>query len=273
MRSLTNERGPWSPYFEGERPKVYWKVDEVENRCRMRQKLKINHEGTDHKDAADARQYGRKHTRRKSVDIDFIKLSRQLGPLELKQDSKRQKEGKEDEWEPVAEEEAPEQEQKEVKKATSERERPVFNVKCTQVTPGQTIHGILTLTTVNLFFEVRDPAEAGPEGINVNNLEIPVPSDFKDRKWPLADVCAIHFRRYLMRRSSIEVFFEDRLNYFLVFENETVRNDVYRRILRTWRPFRAAAKAARASYRRLGYPSKHNFYENLDYTWTVLDQV
>ena len=77
MRGLTNERGPWSTRtrrkqkkardddeareptggdqkegIEEPEARVYWKLDKTENHARMRLRLKVNYEGTDHKDAS-----------------------------------------------------------------------------------------------------------------------------------------------------------------------------------------------------------------------------
>ncbi len=66
--------------------------------------------------------------------------------------------------------------------------------------------------------------------------------DFKDHKWPLdsiREVCRellhslllkIHLRRYMLRRSAIEIFLSDQTNFFLNF-HKTDRNKVYSKIL------------------------------------------
>ena len=70
LRSLTNERGPWSQTPTptagsganesthtkrdggGGGQKLFWKLDEVESSSRMRMKLKVNYAGHDHKESA-----------------------------------------------------------------------------------------------------------------------------------------------------------------------------------------------------------------------------
>eukprot|EP01102_Stenamoeba_stenopodia_P003313 TRINITY_DN1325_c0_g1_i2.p1 TRINITY_DN1325_c0_g1~~TRINITY_DN1325_c0_g1_i2.p1 ORF type:complete len:734 (+),score=167.59 TRINITY_DN1325_c0_g1_i2:1-2202(+) len=52
----------------------------------------------------------------------------------------------------------------------------------------------------------------------------------KDKKWSLEQIREVHLRRYLLRRSALEIFLVDRTNYFLNFKKRD-RNKVYNKII------------------------------------------
>ncbi|XP_060592045.1 neurobeachin-like protein 1, partial [Ruditapes philippinarum] len=96
-----------------------------------------------------------------------------------------------------------------------DKEKLVLSEECELVTLVEVIKGRLEVTTTHVyFFDCSNTRDEGGE----------------DFKWGLPQLREIHFRRYNLRRSAIEMFLIDQTNYFLNFQKK-VRNKVYSRIL------------------------------------------
>eukprot|EP00899_Mesostigma_viride_P003816 jgi/Mesvir1/13435/Mv16507-RA.1 len=57
----------------------------------------------------------------------------------------------------------------------------------------------------------------------------------KDKKWPVASLWEVYNRRYLLRKSALELFFVDRSNFFFNFPDESARKKVFQ-VIRELRP-------------------------------------
>ncbi|KAJ8319878.1 hypothetical protein KUTeg_001465 [Tegillarca granosa] len=97
----------------------------------------------------------------------------------------------------------------------NDKEKLVLSEECELVTLVDVIKGRLEVTTTHVyFFDCSQNKEEGGE----------------DFKWALSQLREIHFRRYNLRRSALEMFLVDQTNYFLNFQQK-LRNKVYSRIL------------------------------------------
>ncbi|KAH3749002.1 hypothetical protein DPMN_183491 [Dreissena polymorpha] len=84
-----------------------------------------------------------------------------------------------------------------------DKEKLVLTEECELVTLQEVINGSLEVTTTHVyFFDCSTIREDGGE----------------DFKWSLPQLREIHFRRYNLRRSALEMFLVDQTNYFLNFE-------------------------------------------------------
>eukprot|EP01125_Pyxidicula_operculata_P017224 TRINITY_DN6027_c0_g1_i1.p1 TRINITY_DN6027_c0_g1~~TRINITY_DN6027_c0_g1_i1.p1 ORF type:complete len:1383 (-),score=353.30 TRINITY_DN6027_c0_g1_i1:179-4192(-) len=87
----------------------------------------------------------------------------------------------------------------------------ILSIKSDMVTPSRTTKGTLELTSSNLyFFESREDED---ETTSTSNSTI-------TRSWELHEISEIHLRRYLLRRSAIEIFFRNRTNFFFNFDKK-----------------------------------------------------
>ncbi|CAM6090221.1 unnamed protein product [Calypogeia fissa] len=73
----------------------------------------------------------------------------------------------------------------------------------------------------------------------------------KDRVWPLSALWEIHSRRYLLRRSALEIFMVDRSNFFFNFGTEDNRRDVYKALVQARPPHLNSIYAATQRPERL----------------------
>jgi len=243
LRSLANERGPWSTYLnapEHERPKIYWKLDESETQNRMRPKLRVNYHGTDHKDA--------KHSLNTNISLAEL-LRQQAEAEELLKTQLKRKELKEAE-EPDAKDEEDlvegKEDEQDSKVVQLIKEEPVYATECQMINISGCMRGELTLTTTHIYFEAKPEPKPAPDPRKLRRAEqLKSQWEIKDRKWPLAELSALHYRRSQLRRVAMELFFSDHSNYFFRFESEAERNKVCHKITRLLRPYlRARPRAA-----------------------------
>ena len=210
LRQLMNERGPWSQVAHlalWERPQIYWKQDETENKSRMRCKLKVNYKGSDHKAASTSNSSSNSvsvsSSSTSSPSSSSSSLSNRLGISSLSPDddlfhaailfSKSQKGvlapeidaatnpsalvqeiGGEEDWEMLTQDDQKDPSPLLLSSSflvSPSTEQTVFETAVALVHPMEIIPGILTLTTTHLYFESKldDLHYRIMFGVNINN--------------------------------------------------------------------------------------------------------
>ncbi|CAI5523906.1 unnamed protein product [Closterium sp. Naga37s-1] len=125
--------------------------------------------------------------------------------------------------------------------AVGERERVVVEVPAMMVLPLQVLNGRLLVTASRLLFLVDPsvhfkesaPGDQGTDGGGGGRAEGEEGGwgkKARDRVWRLTSVREVLSRRYLLRRSALEVFMIDRSNFFFNFEGPEERLRVHRAI-------------------------------------------
>ncbi|XP_071714690.1 BEACH domain-containing protein C2-like [Rutidosis leptorrhynchoides] len=96
----------------------------------------------------------------------------------------------------------------------------IIELHASMVRPLKVRHGIFQITNRRINFVV-DKSEKKVDG-KVQD---------KDRSWLMASLHQVHSRRYLLRRSALEIFMLDRSNFFFDFGNSEARMSAYRAII------------------------------------------
>ncbi|GAB1600529.1 neurobeachin-like protein 1 isoform X2 [Argonauta hians] len=183
----------------------YWKLSNQENFSRMRVKLVPNYNFDPHIEPSRLRD--NQDMPEKYEDDGLQKLELAKEALVSRENIADDALGDED-WNVISSANMTGEEY-------SGKEKLVLLEDCELVTMVDMIKGRLEVTTTHVyFFDCSPMKEEGGE----------------DFKWNLSQLREIHFRRYNLRRSALELFLIDQTNYFLNFEKK-VRNKVYSRIL------------------------------------------
>ncbi|KAL2892359.1 BEACH domain-containing protein C2 [Bienertia sinuspersici] len=112
----------------------------------------------------------------------------------------------------------------------SERdERIMLELPCSMVRPLRVVRGTFQITTKRINF-IAENSEANPSGSELDNSSENRDQE-KNRCWLISSLHQIYSRRYLLRRSALELFMLDRLNYFFDFGNSEGRRNAYRAIV------------------------------------------
>lgn len=119
-------------------------------------------------------------------------------------------------------------------------EQSVFETECELIHFSGNVGGRLLVTTTHLYFEAReDGANEKRRGGSKRRHRLAADSQSlsRDQSWLLSDIVAMHYRRYQLRRNSVELFFEDHTCVFFKFASESQRNHVHTKLLRVIRPY------------------------------------
>lgn len=209
MQDVANERGAWGSRSQN----VFWKLDKTENNNRMRTRLKIDYNPTDHTGAAhDSKDQLIQNKKKEFNPLDIKGASFNIPKLEIIGENK------------IEEEEIIEE---------SIEERSLLKVYCEIITPMQAYSGQMEITTKRLLWVGDKENKCETFGANAitNQLQI-IP---KDKVWNISDIREIHLRRCRLVSSAMEIFMVNTTNYFFNFEVEK-RNLVYKKILSTKPP-------------------------------------
>ncbi|WAR10787.1 NBEL1-like protein, partial [Mya arenaria] len=228
---FTGERGAWADRAQ---PVIHWKLSNQENFSRMKVKLVPNYNFDLHTQASLIRD---------NFGVEDINLLEAMRKLNVVKEAFVSKEnigddgiGDED-WnvisaqsvakeafvskENIGDDRIGDEDWNVISAQSSgtdeyeDKEKLVMSEECELVTLQEVIKGRLEVTTTHVyFFDCTTTKEDGGE----------------DFKWGLPQLREIHFRRYNLRRSGLEMFLVDQTNYFLNFQKK-VRNKVYSRIL------------------------------------------
>ncbi|XP_076823781.1 neurobeachin-like protein 1 isoform X1 [Clavelina lepadiformis] len=205
-RFLASERGLWRERNPG---KTYWKLSNVENFSRMRLKLTENYNFESHEDASRLRD---------NISLEEIKEKTQealVPPSAVLTSSDASKEddsvGDED-WSMLATNPNVTSDEQ------SAKEKIVLTEDCQLVTLMDVVSGKLEVTTTHVYFydKTSSNEEGGDSGL--------------DFKWSLSQLREVHFRRYNLRKSALELFLIDQTNYFINFQTN-IRQRVYKALL------------------------------------------
>ncbi|WOH09388.1 hypothetical protein DCAR_0728845 [Daucus carota subsp. sativus] len=113
-------------------------------------------------------------------------------------------------------------------------ERILFELSSSMVRPLKVSRGMFQITTKRINFIV-DKAERNPLG---DGFDYSSENQFqeKDQSWLISSLHQIYSRRYLLRRSALELFMVDRSNFFFDFGSTDSRKDAYRAIVQARPP-------------------------------------
>nr|XP_009598677.1 BEACH domain-containing protein C2 [Nicotiana tomentosiformis] len=110
-------------------------------------------------------------------------------------------------------------------------ERIVLELPSSMVRPLKVSRGTFQITTRRINFIVDNiGTSVVGDGLNCSSEE---KVQEKDRSWLISSLHQIYSRRYLLRRSALELFMVDRSNYFFDFGSTEARRDAYRAIVQT----------------------------------------
>nr|GMD65017.1 BEACH domain-containing protein C2 [Ipomoea batatas] len=113
-------------------------------------------------------------------------------------------------------------------------ERIVLELPSSMVRPLKVLRGMLQITTRRMSF-IIDNAESSA-AVNGPDCKTEERVQEKDRTWPISSLHHIYSRRYLLRRSALELFMVDRSNFFFDFGSAEARRNAYRAIVQTRPP-------------------------------------
>ena len=261
LRSLTNERAPWASNDQG---KIYWKLDKIENFSRMRIRMKRNYNFDPHQGAA--RDYHGTEALEPALDENNQQLVQLAHSLPLQNENASDSSAGENSDGVRGNEENPQQDEleKQLKlfsgmklaaigeekeefdfegmdkelggidnelllssniefgmnnTGTAIQEKLIYKTNCELITPLNTTQGKLEITNYQLYFLEEQTTQS--ESSNLLPKEI---------KIPIEQLKEVHLRRYLLRRSALEIFLVNRNNYFFNFP-KNIRNKVYHKII------------------------------------------
>ncbi len=252
LRHVTNERGPWSLYGglpESDRPRVYWMLDESETNSRMRMRLKINYEGSDHRSASleQGRTFERTAvpTLQETETKQLLSLSRLLlSPAHSESEADTVTIQEVDDYMHAVQEGqaavldeavAPDSSKAPVAEVI-ERDYSIF---CTRVSVYDTFPGLLTITSSVITFEAKPVTPPGDvrrmhSGKNISlgdSAQLLHQQFHADKRILLSSVRAVHNRRYQLQRTALELYLLDNSTIFFHFKSQKERDTVLEAVL------------------------------------------
>ncbi|XP_057507960.1 BEACH domain-containing protein C2 [Actinidia eriantha] len=105
----------------------------------------------------------------------------------------------------------------------------VLELPSSMVRPLRVLRGTFQITTRRINFIV-DNTESSPTGDELDHSSDSRVQE-KDHSWLMTSLHQIYSRRYLLRRSALELFMVDRSNYFFDFGSTEGRRNAYRAIV------------------------------------------
>ncbi|KAK7390089.1 hypothetical protein VNO78_25388 [Psophocarpus tetragonolobus] len=255
MRSLF---GPFADYLYSPL-RVFWKLDFMESSSRMRRCMRRNYQGSDHLgSAANYEDYSGENNDRgnpvlsaeaitiKGVNEDEEQADNEI--LDVKVDDIEDKDQNKPRFSKEADQivhEAsesnaiqPESIESVVQSSSAFApgyvpseldERIVIELPSTMVRPLRVVQGTFQVTSRRINFIVesiqmttsKDGLKFGPE----------TRDEEKNRSWLISTLHQIYSRRYLLRRSALEIFMVDRSNFFFDFGSREGRRNAYQAIV------------------------------------------
>ncbi|XP_010559117.1 PREDICTED: BEACH domain-containing protein C2-like [Tarenaya hassleriana] len=249
---------------------VFWKLDSMESSARMRQCLSRNYSGTDHLGAAA--NYDDQTEMKKSQDglgspSNAPVLSAEAISMEVVYEEDEQgesdhldskdnygKHGRENEQRMSGSHDhavrmstetsvpQPLSAQDMVRDSSAvapgfvpseHDERILLELPSSMVRPLQVVKGTFQITTGRINF-IADRESQSLTGKSDSSSE--AGDREKDRSWLMSSVHQIYSRRYLLRKSALELFMIDRSNFFFDFGNTEGRRNAYRAIVQARPP-------------------------------------
>ncbi|CAI9101616.1 OLC1v1038984C1 [Oldenlandia corymbosa var. corymbosa] len=114
-------------------------------------------------------------------------------------------------------------------------ERIILELPSSMIRPLKILRGTFQITTrrINFIIDNNNESNSFGDGLDCRN-ETKV--DEKDRSWLTSSLHQIYSRRYLLRRSALELFMVDRSNFFFDFGTTEGRRNAYRAIVQARPP-------------------------------------
>lgn len=278
VRALTNERGPWNNSWDDDGEHTcYWRLDECENKHRMRVKVRINHFGHNHSDASQGAQDQPSEDLQEKEKLErernkMMKLAlKYVKPVSITE-PEAEEDVREGEDERVLKKEAELdwdlEDEDEDEEAEEDEAKVLMKCECSMMMQMQACPGQLVITSATLAF---DPLEVETPRKDRGSLTLKERAraaldcyETGDRRWRLAEIQSMHYRRYQLRRNAMEIFFEDQLSYFFTFKDEEERNTVHTKLRRLLK----ARKRAKAGLAAGGQPTRQQDNFNFNYHYS-----
>ncbi|KAL4338491.1 hypothetical protein HN51_048684 [Arachis hypogaea] len=262
MRTLF---GPFADHLYSP-PLVFWKLDFMESSCRMRRCLKRNYRGYDHLGAAanydDDNSEKNKDQKTPILSAEAISIEgmnedeeqAEIDNLDAKVNDIEDKVMNQPPKlsEPVEQTVEQSLETSATKLSSVEGivrsssgiapgyvpseldERIVLELPSSMVQPLRVLQGTFQVTSRRINFIVDNSACSTPmDGVDINSEAW---DQEKDRSWLTSSLHQIFSRRYLLRRSALELFMVDRSNFFFDFGSSEGRRNAYRAIVQSRPP-------------------------------------
>ncbi|CAN8284494.1 unnamed protein product [Cochlearia groenlandica] len=267
IRYLVEIRCFFGPFEDGlcSPERVFWKLDSMESFSRMRQCIRRNYSGTDHHGAAANYE---DQTNMKSDNDSKVSpsnppvLAAEVISMEIAYDDDEHGEGDNLDLKGNAEEYRRENEERvsgshehtsRISAGTSDPqpsndhdtvrdssvapgfvpseidERILLEFPTSMVRPLRVVKGTFQITTrrINFIIDNRESQHLTDHSDGYQS---------GDRSWPMSSLHQIYSRRYLLRRSALELFMVDRSNFFFDFGNTEGRRNAYRAIVQARPP-------------------------------------
>lgn len=220
IRSLSSGNGPWGTA----EAIVNWKLDEAENSSRMRVKMKRNYSFDIHDGAAVMSTRSRQPSAPPSPTMKFtteisaakdawMMLSTTLSSKKaskVKKSDGTNADGVYDEDEDV--------DVDDIEKREGETET-LYETSCNVIRPGKIYTGILTVRKDGILFVEASKSKSK------DNKRV------KKMFWKADMIREVHFRRYLLVHTALEIFFTDSTNVFLNFTSVKIKEIVHKKIV------------------------------------------
>ncbi|XP_072959658.1 BEACH domain-containing protein C2 isoform X2 [Typha angustifolia] len=116
-------------------------------------------------------------------------------------------------------------------------ERIIIELPSLMVRPLKVVRGTFQITSKRINFIIDEHASATLVEDNCMNTSSQCNEPDKDRSWLISSLHQIFSRRYLLRRSALELFMVDRSNFFFDFGNTEGRKNAYRAIVQARPPY------------------------------------
>ncbi|CAO2834959.1 unnamed protein product [Amaranthus hypochondriacus] len=113
-------------------------------------------------------------------------------------------------------------------------ERIMLELPCSMVRPLRVVRGTFQITTKKINF-IAENIEANSSGSELDQNSENRDQE-KNHSWLISSLHQIYSRRYLLRRSALELFMLDRFNYFFDFGTSEGRRNAYRAIVNACPP-------------------------------------
>uniref|UniRef100_A0A1J3HZE8 BEACH domain-containing protein lvsC n=1 Tax=Noccaea caerulescens TaxID=107243 RepID=A0A1J3HZE8_NOCCA len=273
IRYLAEMRCFFGPFGDGlcSPERVFWKLDSMESFSRMRQCIRRNYCGTDHLGAAanydDDQTNTKSDNGSKGSPSNPPVLAAEVISMDIAYEDDEHGEGDHLDVKGNAEEHRRENEERisgshehasKISAGTSDPrpsndldmardssvvtpgfvpseldERILLEFPTSMVRPLRVVKGTFQITTrrINFIVDNRESQHLtdSSDGSQSGDQE-------KDRSWPMSSLHQIYSRRYLLRRSALELFMVDRSNFFFDFGNTEGRRNAYRAIVQARPP-------------------------------------
>ncbi|MED6189954.1 BEACH domain-containing protein C2, partial [Stylosanthes scabra] len=245
-------------------PRVFWKLDFVESSSRMRRCLRRNYQGSDHLGSAanyddSAVERNEQNTPMLSAEafsletVNEYEEQGEMDNLDARVNDIEDKGENDTRFSESAEKSVQlSLESSSTQLASDEHtahsspaiapgyvpseldERIVLELPSSMVRPLKVVRGIFQVTSKRINF-IIDSSESGTTKDSVDSSSEAGDQE-KDRSWLMSSLHQIYSRRYLLRRSALELFMVDRSNFFFDFGSSEGRKNAYRAIVQARPP-------------------------------------